>query len=164
MEFELEAAEEALKRVKVESRASEQMIADNSGIPNPVNTEGLTEMMFGAPGTVYNGGLMRATVRYHDAKAGRPGLPPDVSALVDKLGADTVGFQLVNLNRDEERRVIVQAGAFGEHRFTSATADGSTKALDSKYFEILLPAGSSIAVECGLDRFANQPSYEMPVM
>jgi len=164
MEFELESAEEALERVKAESRTPEQMIADNSGIPNPVKTESLTEMMQGAPGTVYNGGLLRATVRYHDAKAGRPGLPPDVSALVDKLGPGTVGFQLVNLNRGEERRVIVQAGAFGEHRFTSATVGGSTTALDSKYFEIALPAGSSIAVECGLNRFANQPSYEMPVM
>ena len=164
MELELALADEALERVKAENRTPEQMISDNSGIPNPAKTESLTQMMCGAPGTVYNGGLLRATVRYFDSKAGRAGLPPDVSALVDKLGSDRVGFQLVNLNRNEERCVIVQAGAFGEHQFTSATSNGSTVALDSKHFEITLPAGASIQVECGLNRFANRPSYEMPAM
>ena len=164
MKLELDLANEALERVKAESRTPEQMISDNSGIPNPAKTESLTQMMFGAPGTVYNGGLLRATVRYFDPGAGRAGLPPEVSALVDTLGPDRVGFQLVNLNRNEERRVIVQAGAFGEHQFTSATCNGTTAAVDSKHSEITLPAGTSIQVECGLNRFANQPSYEMPAM
>ena len=53
-----------------------------------------------------------------DADRLRPGLPLDVAALVDELGPDVVGIQLVNTSRHETRRLIVQAGAFGEHRFT----------------------------------------------
>ena len=71
----------------------------------------------GAPQSIYTGGLLRATVRYFDTDRTRPGLPPDVAALVDKLGADSAGIQLVNLNPGETRNLIVQAGAFAEHEF-----------------------------------------------
>lgn len=162
MEFDLAQAETALERVKTESRDPKQMIADNSGIPNPVSTESLTQMMLGAPGTVYNGGLLRATVRYFDPDRKRASLPEDVSALVDQLGPDTVGFQLVSLSRNETRRVTVQAGAFGEHQFTAATHEGTTSTVDSKYIEVTLPPGASVQVKCGLNRFANRPSYAMP--
>lgn len=40
----------------------------------------------GSPQTVYNGGLLRATVRHYDPDRQRPGLPPDVAVLVDELG------------------------------------------------------------------------------
>ena len=162
MEFDLAQAEEALERAKAESRDPSQMIADNSGIPNPVSTESLTQMMLGAPGIVYNGGLLRATIRYFDADTKRANLPADVSALVDQLGPNIVGFQLVNLSRSETRRIIVQAGAFGEHQFTSATHGGTTSTVDSKYIEVTLSPGASAQVKCGLNRFVNQPSYAMP--
>jgi hypothetical protein len=162
MESELERADEALDKVRAESRDPSQMIADNSGIPNPVSTETLTQMMLGSPGTVYNGGLLRATIRYFDADAKRASLPADVSALVDQLGPNVVGFQLVNLSRSETRRIIVQAGAFGEHQFTTATHEGTTSTVESKYIEVTLPAGASVQVKCGLNRFVNQPSYAMP--
>ena len=135
-------------------------------------------MMLGAPGTVYNGGLLRATVRYFDPGAGvqgtgfgvqpRAGLPKDCAALVDKLGADIVGVQLVNLSRNESRRVTVQAGAFGEHEFTNVTyrmegQDGpSTMPVNAKRFTIELPPSTTLRVEAGLRRFANQPSYAFP--
>ena len=102
----------------LDSRAPAQIIADNRWPPNPVVTKGLTQVTMGSPQPIYNGGLLRATVRYYDMDLARPGLPKDVAALVDKLEADRVGIQLVNLNRTETRNMIVQAGAFGEHRFT----------------------------------------------
>ena len=97
---------------------SQTIIADNQQPPHFVLTKGLTQVMLGAPQTVYTGGLLRATVRYFDPDRARPGVPEDVAALVDKLGSDVVGVQLVNLNRTETRNVIIQAGAFGEHQFT----------------------------------------------
>ena len=168
MELELEQAEEALSRVKAESREPDQMIADNSGIPNPVSPEGLTQMMLGAPSTVYNGGLLRATVRYFDSERGRAGLPQGMAALVDGLGRSRVGVQLVNLGRQETRRVVVQAGAFGEHRFgTISYADGQGDRevqVGATHLAVVLPPGSSIGLECGLERFSNKPSYAFPEM
>ena len=165
MESELTQAQEALDRVKSESRSSDEIISQNTGIPNPVSTESLTQMMFGAPGTVYNGGLLRATVRYFDADRKRAGLPDDVSALVDELGPNVVGVQLVNLGR-ESRRVSVQSGAFGEHEFTELTyqdPDGQkTVAVNSKYFEVVLPPSTEVGIKCRLNRYVNSPAYAFP--
>ena len=142
------------------------MITDNSGIPNPVSTEGLTQMMLGAPGTVYNGGLLRATVRYFDPERARAGLPEEVAALVDGLSRDRAGVRLVNLSRHETRRIVVQAGAFGEHRFSDVkyvNADGDAGVeVAAKHLEVVLLPGSAIHLSCGLERFANKPSYAFP--
>ena len=51
---------------------------------SPVFAEGLVQTMLGAPLHVYHGGLQFATVRYFDHTARRPGLPPDVAALVER--------------------------------------------------------------------------------
>ncbi|WP_127473001.1 hypothetical protein [Microbacterium sulfonylureivorans] len=84
---------------------------------NPVVTEVLTQLTTGAPQTLYNGGLQYARVRYADAEAGRPGLPPHVSALVDRIDGNGLGITLVNLSPTEERTVLISGGAFGEDRF-----------------------------------------------
>ena len=139
-------------------------------IPNPVVTKGLTQVTMGSPQPIYNGGLLRATVRYFDRDRACPGLPQDVAALVDKLESNRVRIQLVNLNRTETRNVIVQAGAFGEHRFTqvrfqTTDQDGSSvKAapVDSRYFAVELPPSTRVQLEGEMQRFVNQPSYAFP--
>ena len=154
--------------MRVDERSPLDIITTNRLPSHPVLTKGLTQVALGAPQSVYNGGLLRATVRYYDADRARPGLPLDVAALVDELGADVVGVQLVNTNRNETRRLIVQAGAFGEHQFTGLKyreegKDGErTVAADGKYFAVELPPSTSIRVEAGLQRFGNTPSYAFP--
>jgi len=90
---------------------------------NPVVTEVLTQLTTGAPAPIYYGGLAVARVVYGDADVGRPGLPPDVAALVSggvmNSGSD-VQVELINLG-SHERRVVVQAGAFAEDQITEAT-------------------------------------------
>lgn len=165
MESELTQAQEALARVKSEARPTEQIISDNTGIPNPVSTESLTQVMFGAPGTVYNGGMLRATVRYFDRDSKRAGLPDEVSALVDKIGPHEVGLQLVNLGHSL-RHVVVQAGAFGEHQFTGIRyQDGDGEkyvSINSKHLEVTLPPTTTIRLQCDLNRFVNSPNYSFP--
>ena len=156
--------------MRLDSRDPAQIIADNQWPPNPVVTKGLTQVTMGSPQPIYNGGLLRATVRYYDMDLARPGLPKDVAALVDKLEADRVGIQLVNLNRTETRNVIVQAGAFGEHWFTqvqfqTTNQEGPSEKevpVDSKYFAVQLPPATSIRLEAGMRRFVNQPNYAFP--
>ena len=122
--------------------------------------------MLGSPQYFYHGGMLRATVRYFDPDRMRPGLPPDVAVLVDELRADGVGVQLVNTNRNESRRLIIQSGSFGEHTFTTVTTqtdDGvQPTEVNGKYFTIDLPPATSIRVDAGLDRFSNKPSYAFP--
>lgn len=150
-----------------DSRTSEQVVAENRWPPNPVIVKGLTQVTMGCPQTIYNGGLLTATVRYFDPDQMRPGLPKNISALVDSLGPNQVGIHLVNLSHSHTRRLIVQAGAFNEHRFTNVTVrskDGasSTIQVGGGHFAVTLPPSTSICIDAGLSRFVSQPSYKFP--
>lgn len=129
---------------------------------NPVITKALVQTTMGTPQTIYNGGLLRATVRYFDLIKHRPGLPDDVAALVDVLKANETGIELVNLNPSESRQLIVQAGAFGEHLFTTIREKDNHFEVNSPYFIVELLPASSIHIMAGIKRFQNKPSYSFP--
>jgi hypothetical protein len=83
-------------------------------LTNPVVTEALVQLTWGGPQVLYNGGLQQARVRYFDADARRPGLPPSVAALVSSIEPHATVVELINLDPSRARTLIVQAGAFGE--------------------------------------------------
>ncbi|MDQ3813558.1 MAG: hypothetical protein M3347_06360 [Armatimonadota bacterium] len=134
---------------------------------NPVHTEALVQLTCGGPQIIYHGGLLHVRLRYFDAEARRPGLPPDVGALVHAVDTDGITVTLVNASPLRERRLIIQAGAFGEHTFTEVTdltADQPAPvSINSKHMAVILPPGRSIDLRLGMRRHANQPSYEQPV-
>jgi hypothetical protein len=133
---------------------------------NPVHTEALIQLTCGGPQIIYHGGLLHVRLRYFDAEARRPGLPPDVGALVDALDAESTTVTLANTSPLHGRRLVIQAGAFGEHVFTDVTALGeeqtSQQPLDSHHLEVDLPPGRSIRLRLGMRRFARQPGYDWP--
>jgi hypothetical protein len=134
---------------------------------NPVHTEALVQLTCGGPQIVYHGGLLHVRVRYFDAQARRPGLPADVAALVSSLDADSTTVELVNTSPTHARSVILQAGAFGEHGFTQVvtTANGEaaqTAEVNGKHFQVDLPAGRSVSLKLGMQRYAHTPSYSQP--
>jgi len=129
---------------------------------NPVVLEGLVQLMLGAPNHVYHGGLLHCRLFYFDPQRQRPGVPPDVAALVDRVTADGVSVQLVNLHPTETREVIVQAGAFAEHRFTSIRQQHGTTDMDSRRFQVRLRPGARGRLEIGMVRYARQPTYARP--
>ena len=151
---------------------------------NPVSSEALVQLTLGAPQQIYNGGLLHARLRYFDAKAQQPGLPADIAALVETLTSKRTGVRLVNLSGNETREVILQAGAFGEHRFVSATYSSRTSvwpgklggyagtsappplttkehhlSINSKHFRVELPPGMEVNLDLEMERYVNEPSY-----
>jgi hypothetical protein len=150
---------------------------------NPVTTEALIQLTLGAPQMIYNGGLLLAPLRYFDAERQRPGLPRDLGALVEKVARDRLVVRLVNLSGLEGRKLGVQAGSLGEHRFTEVrygrlhseypgevggyaapeleTAMAQVR-VDSTHFEVELPPGTQVQLEVGLERHVNEPSYHSP--
>jgi len=90
----------------------------------------------------------------------------------------------VNTSADETRRLIVQAGAYGEHSFTDVMFEEVTIGYDGpnpnqrtradrtvvetaarvngKHFAVELPPMTSIRLDCGMKRFSNDPSYAFP--
>ena len=150
---------------------------------NPVTTEALVQLTLGAPQIMYNGGLLHARVRYFDPAKRRPGLPRDVAALVRKVTAGETVVELVNLSPFEAREVIVQAGAFGEHGFTTVRFKrrvdreppqpdhftrpapqliDQTETVEGRFVGVRLEPGAGITLNLGTRRFANKPSYAFP--
>jgi hypothetical protein len=129
----------------------------------PVMVEALTQLTTGGPMHVYHGGLQHSRLRYYDADLLRPGLPEGVAALVDRLAADSARVTLVNTDLFATRRVVVQAGAFAEHSFTTAAADGSKpKPVEGRWLTVELAPGAGATLTLGMRRFAQPPSYDTP--
>ena len=150
---------------------------------NPVTTEALIQLTLGAPQLLYNGGLLHAPVRYFDREKRRPGLPADVSALVEKVETGHLQIVLVNTSAIHSRELTLQAGTLGEHTFTDVTYDvtsspypaavGSYSApslttrteradVNDVHLEVDLPPGTQICLQLGLDRCVGTPSYRQP--
>ena len=163
---ELESVLKVHREQSDDDRTVERIIEENRYPQNPVHTKVLTNVMLGAPQPVYHGGLLRATVRYFDPDNARPGIPRDVAALVDQLEADRVGLQLVNLDPAAGRRVVVQAGAFGEHDFTEIRVEAGESPqvtrVDGRHFAVDLRPSAAVRLEAGLRRFVNAPSHAFP--
>ncbi|MEZ5362370.1 MAG: hypothetical protein R2748_08555 [Bryobacterales bacterium] len=64
----------------------------------------------------------------------------------------------MNLNQVEPRAVVVQAGAYGEHRFGRV----GEVAVDGNAFEAQLAPGSGGVVEIELGMWKNAPRYRQP--
>ncbi|MXZ25549.1 MAG: hypothetical protein F4Y80_11975 [Caldilineaceae bacterium SB0665_bin_21] len=133
---------------------------------NPVHTESLLQLTCGGPQIVYHGGLLHTRLRYYDAQERRPGLPPDTAALVTAMDANTVSVSLANAHPGESRSLLVQGGAFGEHRITAVQADGAREDMQEagsdRWVRVDLPAGRSVDLTVHLDRYAFRPSYAQP--
>ncbi|WP_410618642.1 hypothetical protein [Amycolatopsis sp. cmx-8-4] len=151
---------------------------------NPVVTEALVQLTWGAPQVVYNGGLQQARVRYYDAQARRPGLPPSVSALVSGIDPDATVLDLVNLDPEERRTVIVQAGAFAEHHIRTArhsvcddpswigdlydyghgepAVTSASIDVEGPWLEVELPRSTRVRLTLRLALRARPPSYATP--
>jgi len=151
---------------------------------NPVVTEALVQLAWGGPQVIYNGGLQQARVRYYDAVRRRPGLPPSVAALVSGIDPAATVVELVNLDPEQDRTVIVQAGAFAEHaiaamRYT-ACEDGSWLGslydyghgepevierhadVGGPWLTVRLPASTRIRLVMRLALRSRKPSYATP--
>jgi hypothetical protein len=152
---------------------------------NPVTTEALIQLTLGAPQIIYNGGLLICQVRYFDVDKHRPGLPQNVAALVEKIEADHIVVHLVNLSVFEAHDVLLQAGAFGEHRFIRAEyerrvseypgphgptgyaapelrTESQMQDINGSLLRVQMPPATEMRLIIQIERFVNQPSYRLP--
>jgi hypothetical protein len=156
---------ETLRRLEV--IRSDQTTPDEQDVHhwqqrNPVVLEGLVQLMLGSPNHVYHGGLLHCRLFYFDPARRRPGLPPDVAALVDGIHSGGLSVQLANVHPTEPREVILKAGAFREHEFTEVRHLGKTVSVDGTLCRVHLRPGAVGRLEIGMKRFVNGPSYAFP--
>jgi len=124
----------------------------------PMPTDNLVRLTLGGPPVQKRGEMLHSFVRYFDAAERRPGLPPEVAVLVTGLADDRVDLELVNTNLDQARRLVVQAGAYGEHQAVSVNG----VPVDAPSLEVELAPGAGGKLSIELRRWVNQPSYQFP--
>ena len=147
------------ERVEDIERDGDGYISDDFNLwqrRNPVLTEFLTQLTGGAPQVLYNGGLPSYRVRYHDLARRRPGLPSDVAALVTEVSSEHIRLTLANLGSDP-RRILLQAGTFGEHRFDSVEA-GRRRTVGAPYLVAELPPGTELTCELAMTLHCGRPT------
>jgi len=129
---------------------------------NPITVEGLVHLTLGGPMPIYNGGLLMISVCYYDLEEKRFGLPKDVAALVSRIDTAGITLELINLNLSSPRTMLVQAGAFGEHRFTTVHADDADYTVNGAHFAVRLSPGAGITLRLDMERFCNRSQYQWP--
>jgi hypothetical protein len=130
---------------------------------NPVATTALVNLTLGGNDPGNSGNSLHARLRYFDPESQRAGLPQEVAALVTALTPDGVSVTLVNTGQTVPREVVVQAGAYGEHQFTSVAVEGGRpRQLDASTFTVRLEPGSGASFEIGTRRYANRPTLTFP--
>ena len=75
----------------------------------------------------------------------RAGIPEDTAALIDEMTADHVALTLVNVSQTQPRTVIVQTGAYAEHKCTHVESAGARIDVGNSSFSVQLSPGSSLA-------------------
>jgi hypothetical protein len=138
---------------------------------NPANVTALVATMTGgihiarppwSPTSPPQGGVpLHCRLRYFDADRRRAGVPEDVGALVHSLGDRATEVTLVNLGR-VPRTVIVQGGAYGEHRIDTAGLAGETHSIGARSMTVRLEPGCGARLTLAMTRYANRPTLSFP--
>src|SRR5262249_43560106 len=126
IERDRQGMQERLAAMRRDTTPPERRLADNMLSYNPVASESLVQLMWGALMPGRPGGLLNARLRYFDPDRRRAGVPDDVAALVSAMSDASTTVTLINLNRSQPRTVVVQGGGYGEHRLVSGTRGGKT--------------------------------------
>ncbi|MEO7190866.1 MAG: hypothetical protein ABI051_07385 [Vicinamibacterales bacterium] len=151
-----------VERVKRDQTTPEQRLADNMLDLNPVAVDGLIRLTLGGLPSGRDGGLLNARLRYFDPVRDRAGLPQDISALVSQISDRSSTVTLVNLNQSESHTVIVQGGAYGEHRIDSVSVAGTQRPVRGRSVRLVLAPGAGSEITMAMTRYALKPTVRFP--
>jgi hypothetical protein len=147
---------------RADTTPPERRLADNMLRYNPATIGSLTQLMQGALVPGREGGLLFARLRYFDPERRRAGVPPDVAALVSEMSDTKTVVTLVNVNPTEARSVIVQGGAYGEHRIDAVEIGGRAEAVKARTFTVRLEPGAGGKFTLQMQRYAETPTITLP--
>jgi hypothetical protein len=156
-----------------DNTSPDMRLADSALDYNPASIMALTQLMEGGlylqhgvgtdRSSMQQGGtLLYSRLRYFDPVRRRAGLPPDVAALVEGWGPDSVTVTLVNISPSVARGVIVQGGAYGEHQIVSVSDGTATLNVGAANFPVRLAPGAGAKLTIRMKRFANDPTLSFP--
>lgn len=168
-EYPVQALSTALEQVRrrvagmrADETTPDTRLADDPMKFNPATAAPLLQLAMGGIDPGRGGNTLTARLRYFDDEARRPGLPPDVAALVTRLTADDAEVTLVNINQLTPRALIVQGGAYGEHTITTVATAGAETKVGGQRVAVKLAPGSGAKLTLKFKRHANPPTLALP--
>ena len=151
-----------MAEVAADASSPDTRLSDDMNHINPAKTETLTQLMLGGLPTGRVGSPLYCRVRYFDPVQQRAGIPDDVAALVEKISDKDVTLTLVNINQIEPRTVIVQGGAYAEHKIVNVSWADQVAEIESSACSIRLAPGCGTRLQLRVKRHANQPTLTFP--
>ena len=162
LQNDLKVIQNRLAQVRRDQTTAAQRLADNMMDYNPAAVDALIRLTLGGLPPGRDGGLLNARLRYFDPARKRAGLPEDVGALISEMTDTSTVVTLVNLNKTVPRTVIVQGGAYGEHRIESAQMNGKTINGNRPSFTVKLAPGAGGKIILKMKRYSEKPTEAFP--
>ena len=144
--------------MKKDRTTPDTRLADDPMKYNPASVSSLIHLMLGGIHPGHRGSILHCRLRYFDPVKRRAGMPDDVAALIEKMTADSVTVTLVNLHQTQSREVIVQGGAYGEHRLVSA----GDVAINAPTVRVKLAPGAGRRLVLRMKRYAGVAGMGLP--
>ncbi len=172
LQADAKEVDKRLALVRADTSNAEDRLADAVLNSNPAIVTSLLHQTMGAihiarpawapTSPTVGGAPLYAMLRHFDPDERRAGLPKDVAALVTEIASTRVDITLVNLDPGRPRRVIVQAGGYGEHQIKTLRIDQDVHPVHAPCVEIHLAAGAVSEVRLTMARFVNAPTLAFP--
>ena len=159
---DLRSMETRVTRMRADRTTPAERLADNMMDFNPAAVDALIRLTLGGLPTGRDGGLLNARLRYFDPARRRAGLPESVAALVSEMTDTGTVVTLVNLDKGSGRDVVVQGGAYGEHRIESVEVAGKSVAVGKRSFNVRLAPGAGSKITLRMKRYSEQPTVTFP--
>ncbi|HLQ77298.1 MAG TPA: hypothetical protein VK210_08080, partial [Terriglobia bacterium] len=143
---DLRLIETRLTRMRADHTTAAQRLADNMMDFNPAAVDALIRLTLGGLPPGRDGGLLNARLRYFDPARQRAGLPDNVAALVSQMTDTQTAVTLINLDKAAARTVVVQGGAYGEHRIETVESAGKVYPVNGRSLTVQLAAGAGARI------------------
>ena len=166
---DLDAVRKKVEGFRSDAKSPDTTMSDDMNHTNPATVGALIQLTTGGLPTGRDVHALHCRLRYFDPERRRAGLPQDVAALVETFDAGSATVTLVNTSPIESRTVIVQGGAYNEHRLTAVTVadvEGGTSTAAIKTndapFAVRLAPGAGTRLTIDMVRYANAPTFAFP--
>ncbi len=166
---DLDAVRRKVEGFRADAKSPDTTMSDDMNHNNPATTGALIQLVTGGLPTGRDVHALHCRLRYFDPERRRAGLPLDVAALVEAFSEDSVTVSLVNVSPIEARTVILQGGAYNEHRLDHVAvaelnggAPSEAVATGGAPFAVRLSPGAGTRLVIRMARYANEPTFAFP--
>lgn len=148
--------------MRADKTTPDTRLSDDPMEYNPATVNTLNQLMMGGLDPGRGGAALHCRLRYFDPEKRRAGIPDHVAALIDNFSDSEVSVTLVNTSPTAAQELIVQAGAYGEHRVSSILVENQTTPVNASVFRVKIAPGCGAKLIISNQRYTEEPKMSFP--